>query len=232
MIRRPPRSTLFPYTTLFRSRTAFEAVGLPSVEFADDPLLAPQAIDFVVEERDVHGREWQPPVSADAEEAAFELGLGFVEWDRGLIEEGVQGAGAPVAAGSLAASAKLSSIDEVQPLGLVQGVAELARAHACRQVDQGSGGRGGRDPAVNGDVPGIEPARWKTSPTAAMAATLPRAGAPKARQTCREARRNVETYNGIFPCLRFGCSTRLVWRVRSARIRRGRVSGGSMTSSM
>src|SRR2546429_1536458 len=27
MIRRPPRSTLFPYTTLFRSRLRFHAVG-------------------------------------------------------------------------------------------------------------------------------------------------------------------------------------------------------------
>src|SRR5947199_3895404 len=27
MIRRPPRSTLFPYTTLFRSRTAFVGAG-------------------------------------------------------------------------------------------------------------------------------------------------------------------------------------------------------------
>src|SRR3712207_6847089 len=27
MIRRPPRSTLFPYTTLFRSRTGFESRG-------------------------------------------------------------------------------------------------------------------------------------------------------------------------------------------------------------
>ena len=29
MIRRPPRSTLFPYTTLFRSVLALEAVGVP-----------------------------------------------------------------------------------------------------------------------------------------------------------------------------------------------------------
>src|SRR2546426_4879246 len=29
MIRRPPRSTLFPYTTLFRSRAAAHAVVLP-----------------------------------------------------------------------------------------------------------------------------------------------------------------------------------------------------------
>src|SRR3712207_8775924 len=38
MIRRPPRSTLFPYTTLFRSRPAF---GAPSrsllVAFVEDP---------------------------------------------------------------------------------------------------------------------------------------------------------------------------------------------------
>src|SRR2546425_4924174 len=30
MIRRPPRSTLFPYTTLFRSRAA--ALGVPAIE--------------------------------------------------------------------------------------------------------------------------------------------------------------------------------------------------------
>jgi hypothetical protein len=36
----------------------------------------------------------------------------------------------------------------------------------------------------------------------------------------------------MFPCFRFGCSTRLVWRVRSARISFGRVSCGTMTSSM
>src|SRR2546429_1447155 len=29
MIRRPPRSTLFPYTTLFRSRAAYHARGVP-----------------------------------------------------------------------------------------------------------------------------------------------------------------------------------------------------------
>src|SRR5256885_7813177 len=44
MIRRPPRSTLFPYTTLFRSRHAAHRVGatvtatptLVAVEIADD----------------------------------------------------------------------------------------------------------------------------------------------------------------------------------------------------
>src|SRR3712207_7971790 len=31
MIRRPPRSTLFPYTTLFRSKRAGDAVRVPAV---------------------------------------------------------------------------------------------------------------------------------------------------------------------------------------------------------
>src|SRR5256885_17214389 len=35
MIRRPPRSTLFPYTTLFRSRVAkAERLGLPDIDAA------------------------------------------------------------------------------------------------------------------------------------------------------------------------------------------------------
>src|SRR3712207_7132760 len=40
MIRRPPRSTLFPYTTLFRSRTFYELLGFrfPSTG-TDDPHL-------------------------------------------------------------------------------------------------------------------------------------------------------------------------------------------------
>src|SRR3712207_7368664 len=39
MIRRPPRSTLFPYTTLFRSRRADQDVALPrpSVEQRGEP---------------------------------------------------------------------------------------------------------------------------------------------------------------------------------------------------
>src|SRR2546430_11350593 len=38
MIRRPPRSTLFPYTTLFRSRIT-EALGRPLAEVAADAAL-------------------------------------------------------------------------------------------------------------------------------------------------------------------------------------------------
>src|SRR5258705_6148032 len=59
MIRRPPRSTLFPYTTLFRSRTAHPAfdkaahylgmqvirVPVTSTEFVADPDAVAAAID-------------------------------------------------------------------------------------------------------------------------------------------------------------------------------------------
>src|SRR2546430_2457570 len=37
MIRRPPRSTLFPYTTLFRSLVAFALIADPDVLLLDEP---------------------------------------------------------------------------------------------------------------------------------------------------------------------------------------------------
>src|SRR3712207_7361941 len=37
MIRRPPRSTLFPYTTLFRSRVLTIDVALPAAKYAQGP---------------------------------------------------------------------------------------------------------------------------------------------------------------------------------------------------
>src|SRR3712207_8372748 len=41
MIRRPPRSTLFPYTTLFRSQEVFEAIGAHAAgKMTDEELTA------------------------------------------------------------------------------------------------------------------------------------------------------------------------------------------------
>src|SRR3712207_8174783 len=45
MIRRPPRSTLFPYTTLFRSKL-FEAAEGVRIANADDPYGARLAAEF------------------------------------------------------------------------------------------------------------------------------------------------------------------------------------------
>src|SRR3712207_8939447 len=44
MIRRPPRSTLFPYTTLFRSVGEAEHVDLPAVALAPRALAAFQSL--------------------------------------------------------------------------------------------------------------------------------------------------------------------------------------------
>src|SRR3712207_7101999 len=74
MIRRPPRSTLFPYTTLFRSSQVFPLVGLLRVEGEQVrrrvvslgrvrlrvPLDADDAVDLVFEHREhVRGGDWE-----------------------------------------------------------------------------------------------------------------------------------------------------------------------------
>src|SRR3712207_9046130 len=54
MIRRPPRSTLFPYTTLFRSGFEPVEVGLEGRPAGDDPGVAarlPAAVDVDLGER-------------------------------------------------------------------------------------------------------------------------------------------------------------------------------------
>src|SRR2546430_6951063 len=43
MIRRPPRSTLFPYTTLFRSRRAIRRMALREILIWPDPRLKQKA---------------------------------------------------------------------------------------------------------------------------------------------------------------------------------------------
>src|SRR3712207_9590336 len=43
MIRRPPRSTLFPYTTLFRSSGGGAQAGAAQLPDASDPLVVPSA---------------------------------------------------------------------------------------------------------------------------------------------------------------------------------------------
>src|SRR3712207_7799733 len=62
MIRRPPRSTLFPYTTLFRSD---EAPGGGEVEVALEGAEAPGDVDLDVPQ----------PQAAQAEAAGVEVGV-------------------------------------------------------------------------------------------------------------------------------------------------------------
>src|SRR3712207_9192564 len=53
MIRRPPRSTLFPYTTLFRSAAAAGPVAQHGV--AHDPPAEPRPVDAIAESGDATG---------------------------------------------------------------------------------------------------------------------------------------------------------------------------------
>src|SRR2546425_7412255 len=64
MIRRPPRSTLFPYTTLFRSRAAFAEIGARLLRAALWLRLQPRAHPY--ERRSGH-------VSTRSEEHTSEL---------------------------------------------------------------------------------------------------------------------------------------------------------------
>src|SRR5260370_22484124 len=50
MIRRPPRSTLFPYTTLFRSSASGVSAGTPTMEhlFVYGSLVEPRCLDEVL----------------------------------------------------------------------------------------------------------------------------------------------------------------------------------------
>src|SRR3712207_9274888 len=53
MIRRPPRSTLFPYTTLFRSREQVRAEGAGLRGDADPPRKRPAVLEGGREDREV-----------------------------------------------------------------------------------------------------------------------------------------------------------------------------------
>src|SRR2546426_8889857 len=73
MIRRPPRSTLFPYTTLFRSHRALEAEearwGEPRFTAYDGVILRPSVLDSL---RSVHPVR-STPLSASADRKSTRL---------------------------------------------------------------------------------------------------------------------------------------------------------------
>src|SRR2546422_11610093 len=77
MIRRPPRSTLFPYTTLFRSRIARRAVALVHVEEVEVGLPAAPL------EHPLHFRRQERERATDEAAAAR-----IVEGERVALEQG------------------------------------------------------------------------------------------------------------------------------------------------
>src|SRR4051812_49619459 len=60
MIRRPPRSTLFPYTTLFRSRVTY---GRPKYDTYNASTLRPSAADGLKVRSEEHTSELQSHVN-------------------------------------------------------------------------------------------------------------------------------------------------------------------------
>src|SRR5256886_4263651 len=81
MIRRPPRSTLFPYTTLFRSHILEELAGIPvSVEYASEyryrrPLRLPGTVTIAISQS---GETADTLEALRAAKAAGSTGLGLV----------------------------------------------------------------------------------------------------------------------------------------------------------
>src|SRR2546429_8759805 len=71
MIRRPPRSTLFPYTTLFRSRDGVAACAAQAVSIAKASALANRSKVVLAPEK-AYIDSWQSPFRKDP----FEIPLG------------------------------------------------------------------------------------------------------------------------------------------------------------
>src|SRR5258708_7303562 len=137
MIRRPPRSTLFPYTTLFRSLGAIGAEvvvlivtgglepGAERVEVIADPGLGVAAEQRSVEpigggERGVAFHDGEglgeprvgPEVVVGAAARAIAFAEGFADAQRGPFAGGVENIGAPLAEAAVADAAAILSHGE------------------------------------------------------------------------------------------------------------------------
>src|SRR3712207_7021050 len=73
MIRRPPRSTLVPYTTLFRSPAIHESRSQDSSHLEEDRLALALEVDVEAVAVAVRGRHQRPPRGVRSEEHTSEL---------------------------------------------------------------------------------------------------------------------------------------------------------------
>src|SRR5256885_13244567 len=65
MIRRPPRSTLFPYTTLFRSTRPDSSVATQSDSASGKPNRSPGLMIFVVRQLQRFNEQWRRSPATD-----------------------------------------------------------------------------------------------------------------------------------------------------------------------
>src|SRR2546427_3288463 len=88
MIRRPPRSTLFPYTTLFRSRRRTAGAYLDSLQrllgFGSDPLQVErrELERFLARGRRGRWGDWEGPLSSSTQTAELAGLRRFYRWAR------------------------------------------------------------------------------------------------------------------------------------------------------
>src|SRR2546429_2172769 len=136
MIRRPPRSTLFPYTTLFRSRESFSAIAANRFGLGARPgELAAIAAD---------GRDWLkaqlragPPLLSDPQLRSSQETLAQAQKLRQEIRaqrKSAEPASAPGKAGADDAAAAAQALPQVlRPIYLSEGTARLRGAGAPRR---------------------------------------------------------------------------------------------------
>src|SRR3989442_7802299 len=99
MIRRPPRSTLFPYTTLFRSRVVRRWIDHAAFEALLDPRARCRAeIGLVIRDAEQHAHVWRNE-SVVEPQATGERTPDVVPTDRAEIE--LEGARLEVVVGEL-----------------------------------------------------------------------------------------------------------------------------------
>src|SRR3989454_4400703 len=170
MIRRPPRSTLFPYTTLFRSRRA-RATGGRSSESRLEPHAVGRAdvvqggvareAQAVPPDRDAHAGDGPPPRVAVAPFAHHHEVRGeyVPHFERGtelVIRSEPVGESHPVARANRARRAALpqGAVPYAQLRAGVQVLRRIVRGEAREEVRRGGDARPVRDRAARPDVEG------------------------------------------------------------------------------
>src|SRR3712207_7893102 len=73
MIRRPPRSTLFPYTTLFRSAGAFEHAHAYRLQLSPQLLLLVNRVDYVLRPVEQPGEFYSRRLALEADRKSTRL---------------------------------------------------------------------------------------------------------------------------------------------------------------
>lgn len=134
-------------------RRARAAVKAPGVELDDHPLCAPERVDHEALDMHVRLRHRERLVAAEMAEAPLELRAHGGRLGR-LAHQGTQGADAAAASGVVAALRNGPQLQQVQAVGLLEGVAQAVGVEHSRQVHEGPGEAGDGDAVADCAVAG------------------------------------------------------------------------------